>query len=67
MGSEMCIRDRHMDEKNRELIANILVEAVKNLGVQYLVITPRSIVFPENVHVITVQNVEGTSIIKEVK
>ena len=59
--------DIHMDEKNRELIANILVEAVKNLGVQYLVITPRSIVFPENVHVITVQNVEGTSIIKEVK
>ena len=28
--------DIHMDEKNRELIANILVEAVKNLGVQYL-------------------------------
>ena len=59
--------DIHMDEKNRELIASILVETVKNLGVQYLVITPRSVVFPEDIHVITVQNVEGTSIIREVK
>ena len=59
--------DIHMDAKNRELIASILVSSVKNLGVQYIVITPRSVVFPEDVHIITVQNVEGTSIIKEVK
>ena len=59
--------DIHMDAKNRELIANILVSSVRNLGVQYIVITPRSVVFPEDVHIITVQNVEGTSIVKEVK
>ena len=58
--------DIHMDAKNRELIAQVLVSSVRNLGVQYVVITPRTVVFPEDVHIITVQNVEGTSIIREV-
>jgi len=58
--------DIHMDPKNREVIANLLVSSVKGLGAQYLAITPSQISFSEqDVHIITVQNVEGTSIVKE--
>lgn len=59
--------DIHMDPKNREMIANLLIEAVKNLDTQYLAITPSQITFAgKDVHVITVQNVEGKSQVKEV-
>ncbi|MCK4953487.1 hypothetical protein KAS14_06865, partial [Candidatus Bathyarchaeota archaeon] len=59
--------DLHMDPKNREIIANILISSVKGSDAQYLAITPSQISFTEkDVHIITVQNVEGTSIIQEV-
>jgi len=59
--------DTHMDPKNREVIANILVSSVGGSDAQYIAITPSQITFTEkNVHIITVQNVEGTSLIKEV-
>ena len=59
--------DIHMDPKNREIIANLLVSSVKGLDAQYLAITPSQVTFTEkDVHIITVQNVEGTSLIKEV-
>jgi len=59
--------DVHMDPKNRELIAELLVSSVKGLDAQYLAITPSQVTFEEeeNVHIITVQNVEGSSLIKE--
>jgi chromosome segregation protein len=58
--------DIHMDPRNREIIAKLLVSSVSGVDAQYLAITPSQISFTqENVHVITVQNVEGTSIIKE--
>jgi chromosome segregation protein len=58
--------DIHMDPRNREIIAELLVSSVSGLDAQYLVITPSQIsLAQENIHVITVQNVEGTSIIKE--
>ena len=59
--------DVHMDPKNRELIAKLLVSSVKGLDAQYLAITPSQVTFEreEDVHIITVQNVEGTSLIKE--
>jgi chromosome segregation protein len=58
--------DIHLDPRNREMIANMLVSSVKGLDVQYLAITPSQISFREkDVHVITVQNVEGKSIIRE--
>jgi len=58
--------DVHMDPKNRELIAKLLVSSVKGLDAQYLAITPSQVTFEEeeDVHIITVQNVEGTSLIK---
>jgi len=60
--------DIHMDPKNREMIANLLIDAVKGLAVQYLAITPSQITFADKgVNIITVQNVEGKSTVKEVK
>ena len=58
--------DVHMDPKNRELIAKLLVSSVKGLDAQYLAITPSQVTFEEeeDVHIITVQNVEGSSLIK---
>jgi len=59
--------DIHMDPKNREIIAQLLVSSVSGIEAQYLAITPSQIAFAEGeVNVITVQNIEGTSIIKEV-
>jgi len=59
--------DVHMDPKNRELIAQMLISTVKSSEAQYVVITPSHVTFAQNeVHVIIVQNVEGKSIVKEV-
>jgi len=59
--------DVHMDSKNRELIAQMLISTVKDANAQYVVITPSQVTFvQDDIHVITVQNVEGKSIIKEV-
>jgi len=59
--------DIHMDPKNREVIAQMIVSSIRGSDAQYVVITPSQITFAENdVHIITVQNIEGTSIVKEV-
>jgi chromosome segregation ATPase len=59
--------DVHMDPKNREIIANLLVSSVRGLDAQYLAITPSQLTFTgKDVHIITVQNIEGKSLIKEV-
>jgi len=59
--------DVHMDPKNRELISKMLISTVQDSNVQYLVITPSQITFAEgNVNIITVQNVDGKSIVREV-
>jgi len=59
--------DIHMDPKNREIIARMIISSIGGSDAQYLVITPSQITFAEeSVHVITVQNMEGTSIVKEV-
>jgi chromosome segregation ATPase len=59
--------DIHMDPKNREIIAKILISSVRGSNDQYIAITPSQVTFVENdVRIITVQNVEGTSLIREV-
>jgi chromosome segregation ATPase len=59
--------DVHMDPKNRELIAQMLISTVKDADAQYIVITPSQVTFAgEQVNIITVQNIEGKSIIREV-
>ena len=59
--------DIHMDPKNREMIARMLLSMIKEATAQYVVITPSQITFAqENANIITVQNIEGKSIVKEV-
>jgi chromosome segregation ATPase len=59
--------DIHMDPKNREMIAKILVSTIKNASSQYIVITPSQVTFAEkDSNIITVQNVEGKSVVREV-
>jgi len=58
--------DVHMDPRNREAIFSALVSAVGRAGEQYVMITPGQLTFiDESVHVITVQNVEGRSTVRE--
>ncbi len=59
--------DIHMDPKNREMIAKVLVSIIKDASAQYVVITPSQITFAEkDANVITVQNLEGKSVVREV-
>ena len=58
--------DVHMDPKNRETITSLLIESVKGLNSQYLIITPSQITFAkQDIHIVTVQNIEGASRVKE--
>jgi chromosome segregation ATPase len=60
--------DVHMDPRNREMIAKILIATIKDSSSQYVVITPSQVTFAqENANIVTVQNVEGKSVVKEVK
>jgi len=59
--------DIHMDPKNREMIARMLLSTIKDATAQYIVITPSQITFAqEDANIITVQNVEGKSIVRDV-
>jgi chromosome segregation ATPase len=59
--------DIHMDPKNREMIAKVLVSMIKDASAQYVVITPSQITFAQHdANVITVQNLEGKSVVREV-
>ena len=58
--------DVHMDPKNRETITSLLIESVEGGNSQYLIITPTQITFVKpDLHIITVQNVEGSSRVRE--
>ena len=59
--------DIHMDPKNREMIAKLLLTTIKTSATQYIVITPSQITFAQpQVNIITVQNVEGKSVVRGV-
>ncbi len=59
--------DIHMDPKNREMIAKVLLGMIKDANAQYVVITPSQITFAQqDANVITVQNLEGKSVVREV-
>jgi chromosome segregation ATPase len=60
--------DVHMDPKNRELVTNLIMASSKNLSEgQYVAITPGEVNVTDGGHVIVVQNVEGTSMVSELK
>ncbi|RLI11114.1 hypothetical protein DRO33_04660, partial [Candidatus Bathyarchaeota archaeon] len=57
--------DIHLDPVNRRRLAEALVSAVEGSGAQYIVITPGPLPFAsKDVRVITVQSVEGESVVK---
>jgi chromosome segregation protein len=54
--------DMHMDSRNREIIFHMITSAVRESGIQYIVITPRQIAPPgDETNFIVVQNVYGVS------
>ncbi|MBS7643855.1 AAA family ATPase [Candidatus Bathyarchaeota archaeon] len=54
--------DVHMDPRNREVISQLLISAVQDNEVQHIAITPSQITqLGKEVHVITVQNIQGKS------
>src|SRR6267143_250887 len=62
--------DVHMDPKNRETVSRLIYAASKTTDTsQYIAITPGQLSLPseDQVHVVVVQNVEGSSIVKELK
>ncbi len=60
--------DVHMDPKNRELITNLIMTSSQGMTEgQYVAITPGQINVADNGHVIVVQNVQGTSMVSELK
>jgi len=60
--------DVHMDPKNRELVTQLILSSSQTLAEdQYLAITPGQVNITDSIHVIVVQNIEGTSIVSELK
>ncbi len=60
--------DVHMDPKNREVVTQLIVSSAGTMtDGQYLAITPGQVNVTDSSHVIVVQNVEGTSIVSELK
>jgi chromosome segregation protein len=62
--------DVHMDPKNRETVSRLIYAASKTTDTsQYIAITPGQLSLPseDQIHVVVVQNVEGSSIVKELK
>src|SRR3989442_10506520 len=62
--------DVHMDPKNRETVTKLIYAAsTSNEPGEYIAITPAEVTLTEgqDVHVVVVQNVEGTSVVKELK
>ena len=62
--------DVHMDPRNRETVSRMIQAAAKTSeSSQYIAITPGQLSLPDEqgVHVVVVQNVEGSSMVKELK
>jgi chromosome segregation protein len=61
--------DVHLDPKNREVISRLIIASARELGeTQYVAITPGQVTVPDtDVHVVVVQNIEGSSVISQVK
>ncbi|MEM2902757.1 MAG: hypothetical protein QXO32_08540, partial [Candidatus Bathyarchaeia archaeon] len=59
--------DVHLDPRNRDLVTRLIVASSRSMvNEQYIAITPGRVRLPdEHVHVIVVQNVEGSSMVME--
>ncbi len=57
--------DLHMDPRNREVVAEFIVESLKGSSDQYMVITPSTVTFKgRDVHVLMVQKTGGASTVR---
>lgn len=61
--------DVHLDPRNREMVSDLITSSFReSAGEQYLAITPGQIGrVKDNVHVVVVQNISGTTEVSEVK
>jgi chromosome segregation protein len=60
--------DVHMDPKNRELVTQLIMSSAGTMKEgQYLAITPGQVNVTDSSHVIVVQNIEGTSLVSELR
>jgi chromosome segregation ATPase len=60
--------DVHMDPKNREVVTQLILSSSKAMTEgQYVAITPGQLNVTDNSHVIVVQNIEGSSVVSELK
>jgi chromosome segregation protein len=61
--------DVHLDPKNREVISRLIVASARELGdSQYVAITPGQVTVPDtDIHVVVVQNIDGSSVVSQVK
>ena len=60
--------DVHMDPKNREVVTQLIMSSSKAMTEgQYVAITPGQLNVTDNSHVIVVQNIEGSSVVSELK
>lgn len=61
--------DVHMDPRNREIISRLIVNSAKSMkSGQYVAITPGQItMMDKDINIIVVQNVDGSSLVSELK
>jgi len=61
--------DVHMDPRNREIISKLIVNSAKSMkSGQYVAITPGQItMMDKDINIIVVQNIEGSSLVSELK
>ena len=61
--------DVHMDPRNREIISRLIVNSTKSMkSGQYVAITPGQITkMDKDINIIVIQNVEGSSLVSELK
>jgi chromosome segregation ATPase len=61
--------DVHMDPRNREIISRLIVNSAKSMkSGQYVAITPGQItMMDKDINVIVVQNIDGSSLVSELK
>jgi chromosome segregation protein len=61
--------DVHMDPRNREIISRLIVNSAKSMkSGQYVAITPgRITMMDKDINIIVVQNIDGSSLVSELK
>jgi len=60
--------DVHMDPRSREIVTELIVSIAQGMKpTQYVAVTPGKVDAPDNSHVLVIQNIDGTSVVSELK